>query len=198
MAIFVYVISFFFFFFKFLLRFEARNYGRQKVLESEEWKELISLLAQMNGDNHRQQNFEGNSKTHFPNEIKPSPIKPTHPKIVVQQNFEGKSGVRFSEEEIEEPSPIKPTHPKMLVVKEVVLRHFEEEQKLIKKQKPKEEDGEFVFEDEKMENENNELSESSLSRVMIFSEFRESVGEIVACLSPLKPLVRPVAFVGKV
>ena len=35
------------------------------------------------------------------------------------------------------------------------------------------------------------------TKVIIFSEYRDCVTELVACLAPLKPKVRPMSFVGQ-
>jgi len=60
------------------------------------------------------------------------------------------------------------SHPKIEKLKDVVVEHF-----------------------------NKFKEDGKDTRVMIFSQFRESVDEIVACLATFKPLVKPMKFVGQ-
>ena len=59
-------------------------------------------------------------------------------------------------------------HPKLERLRDMVLEHFRKKQ-----------------------------AENEATRVMIFSEYRDSVREITACLHAYKPLIKVMEFVGQ-
>lgn len=75
---------------------------------------------------------------------------------------------------VPKPSTTFKSHPKLLKLKEIVLEHFE-----------------------KFQGKSDEDSKGVATRVMIFSQYRDSVNEIAALLSRHKPLVRVMSFIGQ-
>lgn len=73
---------------------------------------------------------------------------------------------------VPKPSNTFKSHPKLLKLKEIVLEHFKKFQ-----------DG--------------EEKKGVATRVMIFSQYRDSVNEIAAMLSGHKPVVRVMSFIGQ-
>ena len=75
---------------------------------------------------------------------------------------------------VPKPSTTFKSHPKLLKLKEIVLEHFE-----------------------KFQGENGGEKKGVATRVMIFSQYRDSVNEIAAMLSRHKPVVRVMSFIGQ-
>lgn len=75
---------------------------------------------------------------------------------------------------VPKPSATFKSHPKLMKLKEIVLEHFEK------------------FQDKSGAN-----VRGVATRVMIFSQYRDSVNEIVAMLAQHKPLVRVMSFIGQ-
>lgn len=77
---------------------------------------------------------------------------------------------------VPKPSSTFKSHPKLLKLKEIVLEHFEK------------------FQDKSGAGAD---SKGVATRVMIFSQYRDSVNEIAAMLAKHKPLVRVMSFIGQ-
>ena len=75
---------------------------------------------------------------------------------------------------VPKPSSTFKSHPKLLRLKEIVLEHFQ-----------------------KFQDEGESDSKGVATRVMIFSQYRDSVNEIAAMLAKHKPLVRVMSFIGQ-
>lgn len=75
---------------------------------------------------------------------------------------------------VPKPSTTFKSHPKLLKLKEIVLEHFD-----------------------KFQDKNGEEKKGVATRVMIFSQYRDSVNEIAAMLSHHKPVVRVMSFIGQ-
>ena len=75
---------------------------------------------------------------------------------------------------VPKPSSSFKSHPKLIKLKEIVLEHFEK----------------FVDQE-------GASSKGVATRVMIFSQYRDSVNEIAAMLAQHKPIVRVMSFIGQ-
>ena len=75
---------------------------------------------------------------------------------------------------VPKPSATFKSHPKLMKLKEIVLEHFQ------------------TFQDKSGAD-----SKGVTTRVMIFSQYRDSVNEIAALLAYHKPLVRVMSFIGQ-
>ena len=75
---------------------------------------------------------------------------------------------------VPKPSATFKSHPKLMKLKEIVLEHFQ------------------TFKDKSGAD-----SKGVTTRVMIFSQYRDSVNEIAALLAQHKPLVRVMSFIGQ-
>ena len=75
---------------------------------------------------------------------------------------------------VPKPSATFKSHPKLMKLKEIVLEHFQ-----------------------KFEDKNGADSKGVTTRVMIFSQYRDSVNEIAAMLAQHKPLVKVMSFIGQ-
>ena len=75
---------------------------------------------------------------------------------------------------VPKPSTTFKSHPKLMKLKEIVLEHFTK------------------FQDMDVAN-----KKGVATRVMIFSQYRDSVNEIAALLAQHKPLVRVMSFIGQ-
>lgn len=77
------------------------------------------------------------------------------------------------------------SHPKLLKLEEVIVEHFQKFS------------GQVASTSTSMDNESAAETKPVNTRVMIFSQFRDSVGEITAMLNKHKPLVRVMSFIGQ-
>ena len=75
---------------------------------------------------------------------------------------------------VPKPSSTFKSHPKLIKLKEIVLEHFE-----------------------KFRDKSGADASGVATRVMIFSQYRDSVNEIAAMLAKHKPLVRVMSFIGQ-